>query len=392
MAMAMEIGAEHVLAAALVVQAVASIAGVGLLAWAVVEVGRIRRQGEPSAVITSPPWGWPTTPDLEADEAPFRDVADRVMARDLADRLAPEVIEAAAKEWADREVARQVAGESDMEPLGILGDSEAQRAAMVVAPPAEVEDEPAAEPAAADPALRCGGKNKHHQWSGVSPDRVCKRCQVAESESRPSREAKAPKRPATTERATAAAGAASEPRPLICAETHDRHSYDGQKGDPVRHCERCGAVAPKYASGRAVVTTAEQAAAWRDGRFPATSGPESRPPARREDGTRNRAALRGGATEDLTVGGELAAGPGQRSLGASAGLVVSGLPGVTSAAGCPKCRGVLTASVDEFGEPDTHCVTCGYRPVRTELPEDDPYGLRTGKARRREPSHGGARI
>ena len=385
--MGLEIGTEHVLAAALVVLALASVAGVGLLTWAVLEVRRIRRQGEPRV------WPFGTlageTTDAATDEA--------------------------AKSWADVEVARLELGDSDIEPRGIIGDesraggsgssdsgevaetgtgaAEGVRLQMdvpvwVTSPASRAVG--ASVPVSAAPSLRCGGKNKHHAWTGVSPDRKCRRCEVTEAASGPTHERTPATRKTTSSRsADASSREPAEPRALICGETHDRHSYEGQKGDPGRRCERCGAVAPKYATGRAAVTTAEEASAWRDGRFPATSGPEARPAARREDGTRNRAALRGGSTSDLTVGGEVhpSTAPPPSS---SAPLPTADAPEEPGT--CPKCLGRLTHSVDEFGQPDPHCIRDGWRPVRTVLPDDDPFGLQAGKVRRREPSHGGARI
>lgn len=52
---------------------------------------------------------------------------------------------------------------------------------------------------------------------------------------------------------------------------------------------------------------------------------------------------------------------------------------------CPRGHGALASQVDEFGDQDDYCLTCGYRPIRTDVPDDDPYGLRGGKQRQRKP-------
>lgn len=92
-----------------------------------------------------------------------------------------------------------------------------------------------------------------------------------------------------------------------------------------------------------------------------------------------RAALRGGSAAPLTVAGTVAP--------PATGMAVAPEDGR-----CERCNGLLTEREDEYGDLDIHCVNCGARPTRTPtLEESDPTAV-SGKQRRREPSHGGAKL
>lgn len=343
---------------ALILAAVAVLAAIAMLAAALTLLVTARRLARVEAALRPPP--------------------PRLFDRILADAFA-----AASKQWADSYIEELTAGTGEVEPTGILNVPE------LVSEPAQDRPPPARARAVLPEPLPAARK-------------------------KPGPKPKAHTSPAST----GGRGGSVASDVLTCSGEFKRHSYPSDEVKGTRRCVRCGAREPVAARGeRAIVTTAADATAWSgsdsnpadlpdehpgavtapqeasaDGTHPwrsfgSINGPSTSKASssirRKGDGTLSRSAMRGGAT-DVTVTGV------EREPEATAVQLPPESDGI-----CPKGHGDLIAATDEYGDPDPHCVSCGYRPPppnAEELVREASTPRTPGLQRRREPSIGGMRI
>lgn len=191
---------------------------------------------------------------------------------------------------------------------------------------------------------------------------------------------------------------------FVCGGDKKRHNYRSSK--VAGRCVNCGAPQPGIGQ-KAAVTTPEQAAAWRvDGAVPdvtleaAPSAASRKAPAPITPADPAGAHISGPSTAKAAPSGATRSG---RRGGLDAPLTIAGTEAEQATQGeaywdeaaiaqgwCPRGHGPLRVERDEYGDQDTYCLTCGFRPTRQPAP--DEVGPAPGKLRRREPSTNGMRI